>query len=226
LPGARILRIDRDTTRRKDAWSDIYAKVHRGEADILVGTQMLAKGHDFPDVSVIGVVSADTALNLADFRAAERTFSLLTQVAGRAGRKDIPGRVFIQTFSPEHYAIAASRLHDYAHFYRQESEFRRELDLPPFRHLIQIIFSGKMEPEVFKKALEFRKRWTDSGAESATGAALLGPAPCLVPRRFNQYLWNVFLKTPDVARTNDALRKALSDFDRKGVQITVDVDPR
>lgn len=226
FPGARIARMDRDATAKQGEHERILDAFRRREIDILLGTQMVAKGHDFPEVSVIGVVSADTALNLADFRAAERTFSLLTQVAGRAGRKDIPGRVFIQTFSPDHYAIAASRLHDYAGFYRQESEFRRELNLPPFRHLIQIIFSGKMEPEVFRKALEFKKRWVDAGADKATGADFMGPAPCLIPRKFNQYLWNIFLKVPDVAGANAAVRQALENFDRKGIQITVDVDPR
>lgn len=226
FPGARIARMDRDATAKQGEHERILEAFRRREIDILLGTQMVAKGHDFPEVSVIGVVSADTALNLADFRAAERTFSLLTQVAGRAGRKDIPGRVFIQTFAPEHYAIAASRLHDYKGFYTQELEFRRELNLPPFRHLIQVIFSGKIEAEVFKKSLEFRKYWTDGGFPAETGAEFMGPAPCLVPRRFNQYLWNVFLKAPDVAKANAALRTTLEGFEHKGVQVTVDVDPR
>lgn len=226
FPGARIARMDRDATAKQGEHERILEAFRRREVDILLGTQMVAKGHDFPEVSVIGVVSADTALNLADFRAAERTFSLLTQVAGRAGRNTIPGRVFIQTFSPDHYAIAASRLHDYAGFFRQESEFRRELNLPPYKHLIQVIFSGKMEPEVFRKALEFKKHWSESPPEAITDIDWMGPAPCLVPRRFNQFLWNVFLKAPDVDRANRAVRDALAKVDRKGVLITVDVDPR
>jgi primosomal protein N' (replication factor Y) len=226
FPGARVARMDRDATAKQGEHERILEAFRRRQIDILLGTQMVAKGHDFPDVSVIGVISADTALNLADFRAAERTFSLLTQVAGRAGRKDTPGRVFIQTFSPEHYAIAASRLHDYKGFFRQEREFRRELELPPVRRLIQIIFSGRMEPEIFRKALEFKKLWVDSGAETATGAILTGPAPCLVPRKFNQYLWNIFLKVTDVPEANRRLRAVMKGWDRKGIQVTVDVDPR
>lgn len=235
FPGARIVRMDRDATAKQGEHERILEAFRRRQIDILLGTQMVAKGHDFPDVSVIGVISADTALNLADFRAAERTFSLLTQVAGRAGRKDVPGRVFIQTFSPSHYAIAASRLHDYSGFFRQELAFREELNLPPSRHLVQIIFAGRVEPEIFRKALEFKKAWDQdsaagAGAATATAAPdadlLLGPAPCLVPRKFNQYLWNIFIKSKDVLRTNRRVRETLKRFDRKGVQITVDVDPR
>ncbi len=226
FPGARIVRMDRDATAKQGEHERILEAFRRREIDILIGTQMVAKGHDFPDVSVIGVVSADTALNLADFRAAERTFDLLTQVAGRAGRNDIPGRVFIQTFAPDHYAIAASRLHDYKGFYRQESGFRKELNLPPFRRLIQIVFSGRMEPEVFKKALEFRKHWSELPPVEQGDVEFMGPAPCLVPRRFNQYLWNAFLKAPDAVQANAAVRRVLEKFDHKGVQITVDVDPR
>jgi primosomal protein N' (replication factor Y) len=226
FPGARIARMDRDATAKQGEHERILEAFRRRQIDILLGTQMVAKGHDFPDVSVIGVISADTALNLADFRAAERTFSLLTQVAGRAGRKDTPGRVFIQTFSPEHYAIAASQLHDYKGFFKKEREFRRELELPPVRRLVQIIFSGKIEPEIFRKALEFKKLWVDSGAERETGAILTGPAPCLVPRKFNQYLWNIFLKVTDVPEANRRIRAAMKGWDRKGIQVTVDVDPR
>jgi primosomal protein N' (replication factor Y) len=230
FPGARVVRMDRDATAKQGEHERILDAFRRRQIDILLGTQMVAKGHDFPDVSVIGVISADVALNLADFRAAERTFSLLTQVAGRAGRKDIPGRVFIQTFSPSHYAIAASKLHDYAGFFAQESAFRKELSLPPSRHLVQIIFAGRVEPEIFKKALEFKKAWDTSASATASasdaGDLLLGPAPCLIPRKFNQYLWNIFIKTEDVAVTNRRIRETLKSFDRKGVQITVDVDPR
>jgi len=224
FPHARITRMDRDATTRKDSHEKILESFRKHEIDILLGTQMIAKGHDFPGVSVIGVISADTALDLPDFRSAERTFDLLTQVAGRAGRKDIPGRVFIQTFLPQHYAIMASKKHDYISFYNLEIKFREELKLPPHRHLIQIILTGRVEKDVLKKALEF-KRHTEEVARN-NGMEILGPAPCLVSKRHGQYLWNLYFKAADVMAANEMLRSQLKSFDKRGVRITVNVDPR
>jgi primosomal protein N' (replication factor Y) len=132
FPTARLLRWDSDVTRAKHSHQEIMDKLKSHQADILIGTQMVAKGLDLPQVTLVGVVSADTALNLPDFRAGERTFQLLSQVAGRAGRGERPGRVIIQTYSPEHYAIQAVLKQDYEAFYKQEIAFRRELNEPPF----------------------------------------------------------------------------------------------
>ena len=224
FPQARIARMDRDATSRKDAHEKLLERFRRREVDILLGTQMIAKGHDFPAVSVIGVISADTALNLPDFRSAERAFSLLTQVAGRAGRKDIPGRVFIQTFLPTHYAIQAAKDHDYHEFYAKEIRFREQLKMPPYQKLIQIILQGRVEKDVLKRALEFRKKLEEKS--KSRGLEIMGPAPCLVSKRYGQYLWNLYLKVGDLLKANIWLKEELQSFGRQGVKITVDVNPR
>src|SRR5262249_53836781 len=136
------------TSAKRGAQRAILASFHRGEIDVLVGTQMVAKGHDVPGVTLVGVVAADLGLHFPDFRAGERTFQLLTQVAGRAGRGDDPGRVVIQTFLPEHYAIALARTHDSPRFYREEIARRRPHGWPPFRELVQVAFSGRRAPAV------------------------------------------------------------------------------
>jgi primosomal protein N' (replication factor Y) len=185
---------------------------------------MIAKGHDFPGVSVVGVISADTALNLPDFRSSERTFGLLTQVAGRAGRENSRGRVYIQTFIPDHYAVQSAKDHDYLEFYEKEMKFREELQLPPYRHVVQVIIGGRDEKVVLKRSHEFKKN-TEKDCEEKN-ITILGPAPCLVSKRRNFYLWNLHYRAEDVFCVNDILRQALNKLDRTGVMITIDVDPR
>ncbi len=140
LPEARILRMDVDTTKKKGAHEDLLERFGRGEADILLGTQMIAKGLDFPNVTLVGVLNADTALNLPDFRSSERTFQLLTQVAGRAGRADKEGEVLIQTYNPNHYAIAFAKEQDYEGFYRYEMDIRKNLGYPPYYFTVGLTF--------------------------------------------------------------------------------------
>ncbi|HLV80463.1 MAG TPA: primosomal protein N', partial [Chthonomonadaceae bacterium] len=152
FPSARVARMDRDTTARKGEHTRIVRDFRRGEADILIGTQMVAKGLDFPNVTLVGVVSADTAINMPDFRAAERTFQLLTQVAGRSGRGDAPGEVIIQTFSPDHYAVQAAMRQDYLAFYQQEILFRQELRYPPFSRFANLICADEMEARAHARA--------------------------------------------------------------------------
>ena len=168
---------------------------------------MIAKGHDFPNVSLIGVISADTALHIPDFRAAERTFDLLTQVAGRAGRGDIPGKVIVQTHVPHHYSIQSAKDHNYREFYDKEIEFRRELLMPPHTHLVRVVFSGLLEKEVIRQVILFAKMIELKLGDS--GIRLLGPAPALVSREKGQFHWNFFLKGPDVLRLNEMLRARL-----------------
>lgn len=224
FPAARIGRMDADSTSRKDAHEIILRAFKRNEIDVLIGTQMIAKGHDFPNVSLIGVVSADTALHIPDFRAAERTFDLLTQVAGRAGRGDIPGKVLIQTFVPHHYAIQSAKTHDYHAFYKKEMALRKELQMPPFTQLVKIVVAGMNEKEVLRQILAFSKFLETK--LTGTPIQQMGPAPCLVSKEKGQFRWNLYLKGPSVESIHPLLREALKEFKKIKVAFTVDVDPQ
>jgi len=148
FPKARALRMDMDTTSRKNSHERIISAFASGEADILIGTQMIAKGLNFPQVSLVGIMAADIAINTGDYRAAEVAYQLMTQVAGRAGRADLPGRAIIQTYNPEHYAIAHAVDNDYEQFYEQEIAFRRQMFYPPFSHVSLLLFSGTDERKI------------------------------------------------------------------------------
>jgi primosomal protein N' (replication factor Y) len=235
FPEARTLRMDRDTTARKDAHMTMLRTFRSGEADILIGTQMVAKGLDFAGVTLVGVISADTALNMPDFRASERAFQLLTQVSGRAGRGRKPGHVIVQTFNPEHESVAAAAGHDYETFYRREIKNRRELGYPPFTRLVNVVAQDEdgRAAEARLRALASRLGMTDDvpalGPKLLGGAdelAILGPAPCPLSRLKNRYRWHLLLKTTDMDALRARLRAAFSSLtasDRSGV--TVDVDP-
>ena len=194
FPQARILRWDRDATSRKRAHGELLAKFRAHEADILIGTQMIAKGLDLPQVTLAGVISADTGLNLPDFRAGERTFQLLCQVAGRAGRGFLAGRVIIQTFSPEHYAVQAASKHDYLAFYTQEISYRREFGYPPFSSLARLTFSHTNLAACRKEA-ERMSRWliVERDRRGIPDLRLIGPVPAFVPRLRGRYQWQVVL---------------------------------
>ena len=230
---ARIIRMDRDTTVKKDAHTTMLRAFKAGEADILIGTQMVAKGLDFAGVTLVGVISADTALNMPDFRASERAFQLLTQVSGRAGRGRKPGHVIVQTFSPEHESVAAAASHDYEAFYRREIVARRELFYPPFSRLANIVAQDEDG-----RAAEVRLRLIASklGASRSLldGAhiggdddlTVLGPAPCPLGRLKNRYRWHLLLKARDADVLRAKLRAAFSGLhptERHGV--SVDIDP-
>ena len=223
--GVRMSRMDTDSMARKDAHEMMLKAFKNHEIDILIGTQMIAKGHDFPRVSLIGVISADTALHLPDFRAAERTFDLLTQVAGRAGRGDIPGRVLIQTHVPHHYSIQSAKHHDYLEFYEKEIGFRRELRMPPFSELVRIIFAGPLEKEVIRQIFLFGKL-LEVIMRDSENLSVLGPAPCLISREKGSFYWHLFAKGPSVTLVNPLLKQALAQFKKSRVTITVDVDPQ
>ncbi len=224
FPHARIERMDTDATRKKASHEKILRAFRKREVDILLGTQMIAKGHDFPGVSVIGVISADTSLHLPDFRSAEKTFDLLTQVAGRAGREDVPGKVFVQTYVPTHYAIQAAKGHDYEGFYKKEMAFRKELGLPPFTRIVQLVFSARPEKKAIRKAAEFKRHL----AEDPEGRrySVLGAAPCMISKRRGLFRWQLLIKTHDPIKTNETLQRLLKTFDRRGTHLTIDVDPR
>jgi primosomal protein N' (replication factor Y) len=204
FPEARILRMDLDSTSRKGAHHQIYQQLHHGEIDILLGTQMVAKGLDLPRVTLVGVISADSTLNFPDFRAAERTFSLLTQVAGRAGRGEDLGKVIFQTYNPEHYSLQFAQKHDYVSFYEQEIEYRRMLNYPPFSELVKFNFAGLKEARVSAAATKFSQLLeaarTDTGYipaadESSYFFEILGPAPCLIPKIQDRYRWQILVKS-------------------------------
>ncbi len=224
FPASGIGRMDTDTTRSRDSHRQLYDAIKTRQLDLLVGTQMVAKGFDLPQVTLVGVVSADTALNLPDFRAGERTFDLLTQVAGRAGRGDRPGQVLIQTCCPQHYAIQAASRHDYQAFYRAEIAMRKRLKLPPFVHLIELTVQGsraervQATAEALNSALASRAR--------RVRMAILGPAPHRVARLRRAVRWHLVLKGRSVDSMMRVVRLTLGDARRlHGLPVLIDVDP-
>lgn len=200
FPSARVLRWDSQTTRKKGAHEAILEDFSNAKADILVGTQMLAKGLDLPLVTLVGVVLADVGLNLGDFRAAERTFQLLTQVAGRAGRSPLGGRVILQSFQPEHYAIRAAAQHDYAGFYAYEIEQRRKIMYPPFTRLARLEIRHTSAREAERLARDMAARVEGWVKQSTfTSSEIIGPVPCFFAREAGKYRWQVILKSSDPA---------------------------
>jgi primosomal protein N' (replication factor Y) (superfamily II helicase) len=224
LPGARLARMDRDTTSRKGAHQQLVEGMEQRRYDILLGTQMIAKGHDFPGVTLVGVINADATLNFPDFRSAERTFTLLAQVAGRAGRGEQPGRVLIQTYAPDHYALNCAVSHDYREFCRQELLLRQELGYPPFGHLVNLLLSGNDPARVERAA----QTLAVALREVPEGAEVLGPAPCPLTRLRGKTRMQVLLKSP----ARPPLRRLLDILEPlrrrlpAGVQLAVDVDPQ
>ncbi len=199
-PEARTLRWDWDTTRQKGSHEIILSHFANHRADLLIGTQMLAKGLDLPYVTLVGVVLADIGLNLPDYRASERTFQVLAQVAGRAGRSPLGGEVILQTFQPEHYVIQAAAGHDYESFYQQELNYRRELGNPPFNHLVRLEYrhANPQQAETAARSLAARlQKWLAAEARRAT--SMIGPAPCFYARLEGQYRWQIILQGPDPA---------------------------
>jgi len=198
FPQARLLRWDWETTRQKGAHEAIMSRFAAHQADVLVGTQMLAKGLDLPFVTLVGVVLADVGLNLPDYRASERTFQVLTQVAGRAGRSPLGGQVVLQTFEPDHYVIQAAARHDYAGFYQKELEYRRQLGYPPFTQLVRLEYRHAQaeRAETAAKGLAVQiQNWIVQEERRAT--QIIGPAPCFFSRVNNQYRWQIILRGPD-----------------------------
>src|SRR3954462_1227285 len=179
FPQARIGRVDRDSIRRKGALTSLLSRFGAGELDILVGTQMIAKGHDFPRVTLVGVINADVGLGLADFRAAERTFQLLTQVAGRAGRGDVAGEAIVQTLHPGHYSIRHACRQDYASFYADELHFRPSIRYPPTVALINVVVKAKSRSQAIDDAGEIAAAMRIPGLDAYR---ILGPAPAPLGR--------------------------------------------
>jgi primosomal protein N' (replication factor Y) len=200
FPQAKVLRWDADTTSGKGAHELFLQQFIEGQANIMVGTQMIAKGLDLPLVTLVGVISADTSLRLPDLRAAERTFQLLAQVAGRAGRGLLGGQVIVQTYTPDHYAVQEAVLHNYTGFAQKELAFRFEQDYPPFTRLARLVTqhtnARRAEREAERLAAELRPVLETHGLNAD---ALIGPAPCFVARIREQYRWQIILRAPDPA---------------------------
>jgi primosomal protein N' (replication factor Y) len=225
FPGARIARLDRDTARTKRQYQETLGAFAGGALDILVGTQMLAKGHDFQRVTLVGVISADSSLSLPDFRAAERTFQLLTQVAGRAGRGELPGRVLIQTFYPEHYAIQDAVRQDYASFFERELHFRRMMQYPPFTSLANII----VRDTSLEKAIGWSRQLSEYfSPHDGKGVRVLGPATAPLARLKKEHRFQFLLKAQKRSVLTRLLGGAMAFADAKEVPQTavfVDMDP-
>lgn len=225
LPEAKIIRMDVDTTRKKGAHERILQKFGNKEADILLGTQMIAKGLDFPNVTFVGVLNADTALGLPDFRSAEKTFQLLTQVSGRAGRGAIEGDVVIQTFNPDHYAIRYAQDHAYEDFYFREMKYRHLSDYSPYYFLTSIQVSHENEVTAAKRiqqVAEFIKPYLSDQA------ILLGPTPRFVARTHNKYHFQLIIKYKNEDRLNESLHELLHTTQKeqaKGLLIKIDPQP-
>jgi primosomal protein N' (replication factor Y) (superfamily II helicase) len=229
VPEARVARMDRDTTSKRGAHEELIRGWEKGKIDILVGTQMITKGHDVTGVTLVGALLADLSLNLPDFRAGERTFQLLSQVAGRAGRGDDPGTVIIQTYAPYHYAIRHLISHDYKGFFTEEIEFRRALRYPPFSRLVCFKLDGPKLYEVEKKARLMAAILQNSIASSSTGREpieILGPAPAPIEKLRGRYRWQLLLKGKQTSSLLDLARRAREALPRsRSVRLHIDVDP-
>ena len=225
FPTARILRMDVDTTRRKGAHERILDEFGKHHADILLGTQMIAKGLDFPNVTLVGVLNADTSLGLPDFRASERTFQLLTQVSGRAGRAEKEGNVLIQTYNPDHYAIQYAQRQDYEHFFGKEMQVRHQGGYPPYYYTIQITASARTEADAAQKMFQIRGEIVDYLSQNAV---ILGPTPQSIMRINNRYYYQLVIKYKNEPQLENYLQNLLltsQKEERNGLQIVIDRDP-
>ena len=238
-PKARVKRFDADSTTRKNAHQQILGEFEQQKIDILIGTQMVSKGLDFPNVTLVGVIAADTALNLPDFRASEQTFSLLTQVAGRSGRAELEGKVVIQTYMPEHYCIEAAQKHDYLDFYAQEVVARDALRYPPFAHVATLLLRGKDEQAVSEAAHTARDQLEIWQADQAlasqtpnveeTTVEILGPAPAPLSKIEGKFRWHLLLRSTDAEKIGRLFKRFTDEppaiIKSKAIEFVIDIDP-
>jgi primosomal protein N' (replication factor Y) (superfamily II helicase) len=227
FPQARVARMDSDTTAASGAHGRILQALEGFEIDILVGTQMITKGHDFPNVTLVGVISADTAMNMPDFRAAEKTFQILTQVSGRGGRGDFPGKVVIQTFNPDYGAISRSKNHDYEGFYQDELPIRRSLSYPPFSRMMNLQMSSlnkEKGKEGAEKVAEYARLRCRSGSPTVP-IDIIGPAEAPIARIKGRYRWQLLLLGKESHALHALVRDILAGAKQTGLDIKVDVDP-
>ena len=243
FPQARVKRFDADSTARKNAHQQILETFEQQQIDILIGTQMVSKGLDFPNVTLVGVIAADTSLNLPDFRASEQTFSLLTQVAGRSGRAELEGQVIIQTYMPEHYCISAAQKHDYLGFYAQEITARGVLQYPPFSHVGTLLLRGKNEKQVEAAAHAVQDQlqmWLTDQVPTAqpdekhadsgeTAVDILGPAPAPLSKIEGKFRWHFLLRSNSVERISQLLKHLTDEppaaIKSNAIEFVIDIDP-
>jgi primosomal protein N' (replication factor Y) len=224
FPAARIARMDRDTVTGRRHYETILHAFRERDYDILVGTQMIAKGHDIPNVTLVGIVNADIGLGMPDFRAAERTFQLLTQAAGRAGRGHIPGAVLLQTVNPEHYAIRCAAAQDYRQFYTKELEFRRLMRYPPFAALANVLVRSASQEQAMAMSAELGHLLEPP----PEGVRALGPAEAPVPKLKQEYRYQLLIKATGRKKLNDVLmdlRRFARDRQWPATALVIDVDP-
>jgi primosomal protein N' (replication factor Y) (superfamily II helicase) len=225
FPSACVQRMDSDTTARKGAQEKILSALEKKEIDILIGTQMITKGHDFPFITLVGVISADTSLNIPDFRSAERTFQMLTQVAGRGGRGETPGRVIIQTFNPDHYALRHAQNHDYKSFYAEEIDFRKDLQYPPFGRIISLRLSSIMKDALIEEAHLLGKLARKLSARHGNIAEIIGPAESPLAKIRGRFRYQMLIKGQDINVLHQIAQELINKHKNSNVKITADVDP-
>jgi primosomal protein N' (replication factor Y) len=231
FPDARIARIDQDTTKKKGQLVSLLKKIKNRSVDIIVGTQMLAKGHDFPFITLVGVICADLSLNFPDFRSSERTFQLLAQVAGRAGRGELEGKVIMQTYNADHFAILASKNQDFVEFYQHETPFRKALLYPPFAKIIQLKISGIDPLKVKNHAIMLGKvlnSMLENEKKLKNSVQILGPIEAGIPKISTRYRWQILIKGLNISTLNSLVKNLISQKQvksEKHVSTTIDVDP-
>ncbi len=228
FPKARVYRMDRDTTRGKGSAKKIIDAVEEKKVDILIGTQMVAKGHHFPGISLVGIISGDTSLNIPDFRSSERTFQLITQAAGRAGRGDIPGKVVVQTLNPGQYSFKNALTHDYTGFYEEEIIIRKEAFYPPYSRICNLRVESNKEERAISAAADLKKAAERLLGKKDHGIEILGPAPALLSKLKGRYRWQMLVKGRDLKTMHGLLKSVKSAFEAKKqstVSLIIDMDP-
>ncbi len=231
FPDARLARLDQDSTSKKGSFIKILKNISNRNVDIIVGTQMIAKGHDFPFITLVGVICADLSLSLPDFRAGERTFQLLAQVAGRSGRGETPGKVIMQTYNPEHFIIEASRKQDFFEFFQNESPFRKALLYPPFSRMIQLKISGNDKRKVKTYAEDVAwvlRNLLEERQKEKNMVQVLGPIEASIQRISSRFRWQILVKSPSSALINSLVKSMMEhpkSASKSGLRLIVDVDP-
>jgi primosomal protein N' (replication factor Y) len=230
FPQVTCARFDRDATRTKGSTETLLGDFSEGTVRLLVGTQMVAKGHDFRKVGLVVVINADVSMNLPDFRSGERTFQILTQVAGRAGRGDVPGKVIIQTFNPEHHSLSFVTGHDFKGFYLEETAMREELRYPPFGRLVRLVMEAPRQAAAEAAARSFARVATRLAAGSGGGIDVVGPSRAPLSRIKNVYRWHLIVKGDALTNVSAFVRRAVDSLGTgvlsERVRISIDVDPQ
>lgn len=225
LPGMRVFRLDQDSRKKKKTPYELLEKMRGGSIDVLLGTQMVAKGYDFPNVSLVGVLMADIGINIPDFRATERIFALLTQVAGRCGRRDKPGRVIVQTLNVEHPFFEFLKRHDYFGFYRHEIEIRQQLRYPPFTRIVRLLVRGKDEEKVRTAIKTLADAICNEIQRKEFSIEVLGPSPAPLSKISNNFRWHLLLKTVEMEHAREVIRTCRDAIGGSDMYLEIDIDP-